>query len=277
MFDLYADKNKLSLRQKELTTSGSLNVYNARFEFSPDWDGLDKVAVFRAGGETVSVLLPGSGECSIPWEVLDRPQAPLYAGVYGTKGEDVILPTQWVYLGTVLEGAVPGEAVQPPTPDVYQQILAQTSQNRQEATEAADKAEYAAERAEDATVNPPKLSERDTWLVWDFGQGGYVDTGLSAIGPPGIQGEPGSSPTSTPIVLSASEWVDGKQTVSVAGVSADEASQLIQPVPTAANQSVYYEAGIRCTGQTKGSLTFTALTMPAEDLAMYVVIQEVTV
>ena len=70
MFVLYANKNQLHLRSREPLTSGSVNVYQALFEFSPDWDGLERVAVFRAGGESWSVALGEDGQCAIPWEAL---------------------------------------------------------------------------------------------------------------------------------------------------------------------------------------------------------------
>ena len=47
MFVLYADKTQLTVRQKEPITSGSSNTYQVRFEFSPEWDGLAKAAVFQ--------------------------------------------------------------------------------------------------------------------------------------------------------------------------------------------------------------------------------------
>lgn len=77
------------------------------------------------------------------------------------------------------------------------------------------------------------------------------------------------------VVLSVSDWMDGTQTVSVIGVSADEDAQLIQPVPNVASQEVYIEAGILCTDQAENSLTFTANTLPTKDLNVYVIIQEV--
>lgn len=79
MFRLQADKTKLALRQREQLTSGSVNVYPVRFEFSPDWDGLTRTAVFKAGSESRSVLLDESGACSIPWEVLAKPNVLLEA------------------------------------------------------------------------------------------------------------------------------------------------------------------------------------------------------
>lgn len=70
MFVLYANKNQLHLRSREPLTSGSVNVYQALFEFSPDWDGLERMAVFRTGGESWSVALGEDGQCTIPWEAL---------------------------------------------------------------------------------------------------------------------------------------------------------------------------------------------------------------
>lgn len=124
MFEFYADKNRLILRAKEPVTSGSVNVYMARFTFSADWDGLVKTAVFRAGGSAVSIPLSESGECSIPWEVLGEPRTQLYAEVRGCYGNKVILPTQWVYLGTILDGVAPGDEAPPPLPEHWEQELA---------------------------------------------------------------------------------------------------------------------------------------------------------
>ena len=123
MFILYANKNQLTVRKREPVTSGSVNVYAARFEFSPDWQGLTRKAVFRGSGQTLTVLLDESGECVIPWEVLTSHGQPLTAGVFGTRDETA-LPTVWANLGTILEG-VPGDGpgTQPPTPDAWQQEL----------------------------------------------------------------------------------------------------------------------------------------------------------
>ena len=123
MFVLYANKNQLHLRSREPLTSGSVNVYQALFEFSPDWDGLERVAVFRTGGESWSVALGENGQCTIPWEVLVSHGRQLTAGVYGTRGGEDVLPTVWASLGTILEGAAPGEDARPPTPELWRQEL----------------------------------------------------------------------------------------------------------------------------------------------------------
>lgn len=86
-------------------------------------------------------------------------------------------------------------------------------------------------------------------------------------------------PVSTAVTLSASGWDSSSktQTVTVSGVLANETKQLITPTPALASQTAYYGAGIRCTNQAADSLTFTAETVPTEDLTIYVTIQEVSV
>jgi len=115
MFVLYADKNQLAVREKEPVTSGSVNVYPVRFEFSSDWDGLEKTAVFQAGCKEIAVSLTG-GACTVPAEVLSEPGYFLMAGVCGRQGESTVLPTVWANLGLISEGAVTGEAPEPAPP-----------------------------------------------------------------------------------------------------------------------------------------------------------------
>ena len=125
MFRLYAKKVVLEVNQREIVTSNSVNVYQCQFQFDNSWDGLEKTAVFQAGKETVSTLLDETGICVIPWEVLQDAKRTLYAGVYGTKDGNIVLPTIWASLGEIKQGVNPGESTQPPTPSVYEQILAE--------------------------------------------------------------------------------------------------------------------------------------------------------
>lgn len=77
------------------------------------------------------------------------------------------------------------------------------------------------------------------------------------------------------VTLTAAGWSGGQQTVSIHGVSANEGEQLITPVPAAASQSAYYDAGIRLTAQAANQLTFTADTAPTVNLSVYVVLEGV--
>jgi len=123
-FILYADKNKLIVRKRGPLTSGSAGVYAVRFEFSPDWEGLSRTAVFQADGEPARMLLDKSGACGIPREVLVKPGVRLKAGVYGVQGGEIVLPTIWADLGEILRGvAMPDGGTYPPTPELWEQAL----------------------------------------------------------------------------------------------------------------------------------------------------------
>lgn len=130
MIRLYANKNNLSLLKNELLTSGSVGVYQTQFSFSDDWDGLTKIVVFRTiGGKIIEAPWKYDDICEIPWEVLTKPKVQLEVGVVGQRGEDIILPTRWVSLGLIKEGADYGEETKPPTPDLWEQKLNNKADN----------------------------------------------------------------------------------------------------------------------------------------------------
>lgn len=114
MFQLFADKTRLTVLERETLTSGSVNAAAVRFTFSPEWEGLVKTAVFQAGEVSRIVSLEEDGLCRIPREVLEAPEVFLRAGVLGVRGEDVVLPTVWASLGFVREGTA--ETVRPAPP-----------------------------------------------------------------------------------------------------------------------------------------------------------------
>ncbi len=124
MIKLTANKAQLLCTATQTVTSGSQNAYICQFLFSSDWDGLERTAVFRCGGRTASVVLNSDGQCTLPWETVQTPGSMLCAGVYGTNGDLVVLPTVWAEIGIVQQGVTPGESAAAPTEDVYSQILA---------------------------------------------------------------------------------------------------------------------------------------------------------
>lgn len=138
MFLLYAEKNQLSVWEKEPVTSGSVNVYTVRFAFSPDWDGMTRTAIFQAGRKKKSVPLV-DGVCSVPAEVLSEPGCCLMAGVCGEGEESAVLPTVWANLGLILKGAVTGDASEPtPPPEGWQEELDEILAGKQNIITAGD-------------------------------------------------------------------------------------------------------------------------------------------
>lgn len=174
-FILYADKNKLIVRKRGPLTSGSVGVYPVRFEFSTDWDGLSRTAVFQADGEPVRMLLDESGECGIPRELLVKPGVRLKAGVYGVQGGEIVLPTIWADLGEILRGVtMPDGGTYPPTPELWEQAL----------NGKGDALEYDGLNLS-LLAGDKKLST----VQIAGGEGGVPVPGPE--GPPGPQGEPG--------------------------------------------------------------------------------------
>lgn len=78
------------------------------------------------------------------------------------------------------------------------------------------------------------------------------------------------------LTLSGGGWSESgekfTQQVSADGILADETAQEIHPMPKAASMTAYQEAGIYCSGQEAGKLTFTALSKPETDLGVYVTV-----
>lgn len=122
MFLVDVQKNQVTVVQKEPITSGSVNAYLVSFSFSEEWEDLTRVAVFKADGDPVNVLLDDSNECFIPWEVMTDKDQPILFGVYGTMGSKVVLPTVWANAGTTLEGVITGLEGQEPQPNLLTQL-----------------------------------------------------------------------------------------------------------------------------------------------------------
>lgn len=160
----------------ERLTAGMVGA-EIEFQFSPDWGGLSRIAVFQGGGVTKDVLLSGTC-CKIPWEVLTSPHKRVRAGVYGvnTNG-DVVLPTVYADIGIVFPAASPSEDPSAdPTPELWAQ--------------AASLAGQALARSDQAAEDARALRE-------SAGAGAFN-------GAPGRNGDNGVSP-----IITASETEDG--------------------------------------------------------------------
>lgn len=79
------------------------------------------------------------------------------------------------------------------------------------------------------------------------------------------------------ITLTVAGWDNSAKTqsVTVAGILADESKQMIIPMPATASMTAYNDAGIQCTSQAENTLTFTADTVPTAVIQVYVTYQDV--
>lgn len=123
MIELRATKARLVVLKREYVSSGSSRVYDIQFKFSQEWDGLQKLVLFRVGQcePTAPILLPLNDRCQIPSEVLYEPGKMLYIGVMGVLS-DAELPDNLPYLASedgeeppVTTPEEPGPSPCPPT------------------------------------------------------------------------------------------------------------------------------------------------------------------
>lgn len=137
-------------RRPSVVVSGSVNIYTMSVALDDAWDGYTCRAVFRCGLELREALIV-DGACTVPWEALVA-NGSLYIGVYGING-DKRMPTCWtserIY---VAPGTVTADASQDPSPTVFEELVAQTAQDR----EAAEAAKLAAETARTGALTAEK-------------------------------------------------------------------------------------------------------------------------
>lgn len=110
------------IQQPSRITSGTVGL-RAEFAFDSQWEGLSKVAMFRAGDVVMTIANPEDGTV-VPWEVLEKPNLWLQIGVYGVNGEGtVVIPTVWTNVCVIHTGVNPEDdpALKPTLP-VWQEI-----------------------------------------------------------------------------------------------------------------------------------------------------------
>lgn len=128
MFLANVQHNSLKLSGKELLTCGSSRANYIFFNFSEEWDGLDRIVVFKTQSEKISILLDeNQTTIPIPWECYKTVGDTIFVGAYGmeTGGEkQIILPTIWATVGQVVDATDVSDADSPePTQSVLLDLL----------------------------------------------------------------------------------------------------------------------------------------------------------
>lgn len=115
----------------------------ARFEFTDDWAGTAKVALFRDDitGEPYRAGLDSSGLCKVPAEVLVREESArrsyFLVSVFGVSDDIPRVTTNELRVELIRSGYGDASAPADPTPTEYEQLLAAYA-NAQTASETAD-------------------------------------------------------------------------------------------------------------------------------------------
>ena len=124
MIQIIVQAQKASCRKSsgEKITTGMVGK-KVSFDFSADWDGLVKTAVFEGSGAAKDVVLTGDA-AEIPHECLTVPGGMLRVGVFGTDGT-IQTPTVYTDIGQIDQGADPsGDTSADPTLPIWAQLQA---------------------------------------------------------------------------------------------------------------------------------------------------------
>lgn len=165
---------RMEVRDRELGYES--DHLHRRLEIAADLDAGWAVKLDMALGKAKNVVdLERTGD--VLWVDLTR-DILASDGLYrcqlrGLKGDTVAHSNQFELL---VSGSInAAEAFPSVEPSELAQMEARVTQAKADAVAAAD-------RAEAAAVHPPKLSEDQTWMVWDLESGAYQDTGVYSGG-----------------------------------------------------------------------------------------------
>lgn len=292
----------ITVAQNELLTTGMVQAVPVRFCFSPQWAALDRTAVFTAGTVSVSCLLGEDNQCFIPWECLTRAGEYLRVGVYGTRGEEMVLPTVSCLLGPICTGTQPEENTPTEaTPTLVQSLLTKAEaavsvadalrtdadaglfngRDGKDGTNGKDGKDGQNGAPGEAGPQGPKGDPGETGPQGPKGdpgetgpQGPKGDTGET--GPQGPKGDPGEAAiTLGSIILTAAGWSTEEPYSQAAALAGLTAGSLVALHPTAAQLMALQEAGVTAltAANANGTLTVYALgAAPAADLTLQVTV-----
>ena len=292
----------ITVAQNELLTTGMVQAVPVRFCFSPQWAALDRTAVFTAGTVSVSCLLGEDNQCFIPWECLTRAGEYLRVGVYGTRGEKMVLPTVSCLLGPICTGTQPEENTPTEaTPTLVQSLLTKAEaavsaadalrtdadaglfngRDGKDGTNGKDGKDGQNGAPGEAGPQGPKGDPGETGPQGPKGdpgetgpQGPKGDPGET--GPQGPKGDPGEAAiTLGSITLTAAGWSTEEPYSQAAALAGLTAGSLVALHPTAAQLMALQEAGVTAltAANANGTLTVYALgAAPAADLTLQITI-----
>ena len=296
----------ITVAQNELLTTGMVQAVPVRFCFSPQWAALDRTAVFTAGTVSVSCLLGEDNQCFIPWECLTRAGEYLRVGVYGTRGEKMVLPTVSCLLGPICTGTQPEENTPTEaTPTLVQSLLtkAEAAVSVADALRTdADAGLFNGRDGKDGT-NGKDGKDGQNGAPGETGpQGPKGDTGETGpqgpngdpgeAGPQGPKGDPGETGPQGPkgdtgetgsqgpkgdpgeaaitlgsVALSAAGWSTEEPYSQAAALAGLTAGSLVALHPTAAQLMALQEAGVTALTAANANGTLTVYALGAAPAA----------
>ena len=110
------ESQHITRTDRNIVVAKSQNYLKAKFDFSPDWAGKTKTAVFNNNGHVYNVILDND-ECYVAEEVIRQPG--FTVSVFGGD----LITADVVMIRVEASGYEIGGSPEPPTPEVYEQVL----------------------------------------------------------------------------------------------------------------------------------------------------------
>lgn len=123
--ELVANDQLLQVTVNPTISSGEQNTVEVHVDFSDDWDGFSKSAVFftSLNKNAIYEIVMTDGKCIVPAEVMEK-SCLLYVGIRGVNSNNNEVKTTSLVKYKISEGTPSGNSTEvEPTPDVYQQLL----------------------------------------------------------------------------------------------------------------------------------------------------------
>lgn len=122
--EIILERQLLTIQNREIVSSGDVNVDKCIFNFDEYWEGYTYTAVFYQDKTNVQYAVLGKDNtCMIPAAAMTK-AGRLYIGVFGVKESAVLTSTLDII--DIKEGAISGNNVSTePTDDVFLAIIAQ--------------------------------------------------------------------------------------------------------------------------------------------------------
>lgn len=138
----------ISCNEKDMTLlSDSIDLIKARFNFSPEWQGYTKTAIFKNSTKKAYSKILVDDACMVPSEVIKKSKY-MSVSVFGVSGTQLITTTDQIVPLTP-SGYTDDSIVSPaPTENIYQQIVTLMQKQAVDAVHA-ETAQSKAEKARD--------------------------------------------------------------------------------------------------------------------------------
>lgn len=172
----------ISRNEKDTTLlSDSIDLIKARFNFSPEWQGYTKTAIFKSDTKKPYSKILVDDACMVPPEAIKKSKY-MSVSVFGVSGTQLITTTDQIVPLTP-SGYTDDSIVSPaPTENIYQQIVTLMQKQAVDAVHAETAQEEAERAAVAAGLSETNAADSASQAALSVLGGGYVGMEIKSDG-----------------------------------------------------------------------------------------------